>query len=882
MAGMTARQHPVSGLPLNGGGVTSANTPAPSLSDLYTHCVSAEIGGLPDLLYGLRYGGVRQSPFPVFQSPLPMLPHPRVQGNDIKRIITFAYPLPDLALDYAIVNNEIPVRHQEFPALIKLVCRNRHDSVLQGAILFLMISVKTACEREWFSERDCKELNNLAEEIISTFGSVPACNILQRSSQMVISTIMSRFYPYLRMGQVLAVLEIKLGFNAYAIDFQISKNLILSPEEKIRLFVAQTDNMETSVCIKSPAQANFLINGNGVVKRDNVFMDTRPQIPTIINHFLKYGANTLQAVGEFYGNYIVAVAFMSEMPNPFNSTLKDYEHKASATVDLDSEIIEGPSRISLKCPISYQRIVTPVKGHSCNHHQCFDFNNYLIMNSRRPSWRCPTCNHNVCFIDLRLDRKMVKVLEEVGPNVSEIIISSDGSWNAVMENDDTNMGDAVSAESVDMLDLTQVDDEATDATKNGGTEGTNNVVDQFQFTSQNATDSSHITNISGANQNGSQVLNGFSSGISIPAPVQPHLLPTIPAPNPALQHSCPRSITPNTFSAALQASPVPNFSSEHPVQNLSPAVLQRFTSNGNGFIENSVLAPAMAMAAPLGAPSPTPVLQQNSGNGLSSLSKDSLFPMSVSPSKTSIPSGDHYAALKYLVPGGQPHQENLFALNQHQQQNAGGFKSSNLMQNAQWISNEQSYFNRNGIGMPNLGIPQHWSQQSPSQIQSSVQPFHNSLLPQSHVESRSIPETGASIVEKAHFVAGFNRNVLMQVDADNMMGLPSYSAIPDGSNMLQLMGNEMGNIGGIGTETYDPDWHPAPPTGLVYADDALNQFTISPHNQEVEDINATTSFPTDMAYYDMWGGVGAGSALAPNGYPFAAGPALGWDGMPMP
>lgn len=42
------------------------------------------------------------------------------------------------------------------------------------------------------------------------------------------------------------------------------------------------------------------------------------------------------------------------------------------------------------------------------HQQCFDYDNYLDINSRRPSWRCPHCNQHVCFPEIRIDQDMAK------------------------------------------------------------------------------------------------------------------------------------------------------------------------------------------------------------------------------------------------------------------------------------------------------------------------------------------------------------------------------------------------------------------------------------------------------------------------------------------
>ncbi|XP_073042844.1 uncharacterized protein [Primulina eburnea] len=338
-------------------------------------------------------------------------------------------------IDVALLNHEVPNRALELPSLLKKVCLWKHDTLMQTVIMVLMISVKNACQTGWFSDRDSEELSNLAMEIASDFCTMSNFNTEPSSSNSVITSIMSRFYPRMKIGHLFFYIEVKPGFDAYVRDFQISENLKTAPGEKIRLLVGQMDSIETSACLISPSKVNFLVNGHGVERRTNLYMDTGPQNPTVLTHLLTYGLNVLQAVGEFNGNYLIAVACMSEVPQLDTNSLLDYEH-APPIVDSDSEIIEGASRISLSCPISRGNVGTPVKGHSCKHIQCFDFDNYVDINSRRPSWRCPCCNQHVCFTDLRIDQKMVKILEEVGTNVTDVIFASDGSWNVVMETDD--------------------------------------------------------------------------------------------------------------------------------------------------------------------------------------------------------------------------------------------------------------------------------------------------------------------------------------------------------------------------------------------------------------------------------------------------------------
>lgn len=40
--------------------------------------------------------------------------------------------------------------------------------------------------------------------------------------------------------------------------------------------------------------------------------------------------------------------------------------------------------------------------------QCFDYENFIEVNSRRPSWRCPLCNQSICHPDIRIDQNIAK------------------------------------------------------------------------------------------------------------------------------------------------------------------------------------------------------------------------------------------------------------------------------------------------------------------------------------------------------------------------------------------------------------------------------------------------------------------------------------------
>ncbi|KAK7307878.1 hypothetical protein VNO77_41318 [Canavalia gladiata] len=334
-------------------------------------------------------------------------------------------------IDYALANGETPGRAHDLPSLMKQIFQQKNDEFLQAALMVLMISIKSACEIGWFQKNESDELVTIADEIGKVYSSMGSINSGTSSCNSAISTIMEKFYPKMKLGLILASIEAKPGYGAYTVDFHITKSKVL--KDKIYLLVAQTDNIETSACLISPQQVNFLLNGKGVINRTNVQMDPGPQMPTNVTAMLKFGTNLLQTVGQFNGHYVILIAYMSTTSLPERPVLQDYSQPAVTSVD--SDIIEGPSQISLNCPISFTRIRIPVKGRSCKHFQCFDFDNFINMNSKRPSWRCPHCNQYVCYADIRLDRNMVEILKNVGENITEVIVLADGSWKAVLEND---------------------------------------------------------------------------------------------------------------------------------------------------------------------------------------------------------------------------------------------------------------------------------------------------------------------------------------------------------------------------------------------------------------------------------------------------------------
>ncbi|GKV23188.1 hypothetical protein SLEP1_g32949 [Rubroshorea leprosula] len=80
-------------------------------------------------------------------------------------------------IDYGVANNDIPEKAEDLPLLFKQICQPKSDSLLQAAIMVLMLSVKNACKVGWFSDRETNELLKLANDVGSCFCSPGGINI---------------------------------------------------------------------------------------------------------------------------------------------------------------------------------------------------------------------------------------------------------------------------------------------------------------------------------------------------------------------------------------------------------------------------------------------------------------------------------------------------------------------------------------------------------------------------------------------------------------------------------------------------------------------------------------------------------------------------------
>jgi hypothetical protein len=97
--------------------------------------------------------------------------------------------------------------------------------------------------------------------------------------------------------------------------------------------------------------------------------------------------------------------------------------------DDDDDIVFGQSRMSLKDPLSYMRLVRPVRSTRCSHLQCFEAKWWIIGNEKHPQWLCPLCNRALRFDELIVDGYSLDILDVVPEKYDEVVIEADNAWH---------------------------------------------------------------------------------------------------------------------------------------------------------------------------------------------------------------------------------------------------------------------------------------------------------------------------------------------------------------------------------------------------------------------------------------------------------------------
>ncbi|KAK2461956.1 hypothetical protein APHAL10511_006419 [Amanita phalloides] len=99
------------------------------------------------------------------------------------------------------------------------------------------------------------------------------------------------------------------------------------------------------------------------------------------------------------------------------------------SVTEDDDIVAGPQKMSLKCPLSFVRIDTPARSSRCVHSQCFDATSWFSVMEQTTTWLCPVCERVLDSKDLIVDGYFDEILKQTPTSVEDVIVEPDGEWH---------------------------------------------------------------------------------------------------------------------------------------------------------------------------------------------------------------------------------------------------------------------------------------------------------------------------------------------------------------------------------------------------------------------------------------------------------------------
>ncbi|KAL4091989.1 hypothetical protein QTP88_026583 [Uroleucon formosanum] len=135
--------------------------------------------------------------------------------------------------------------------------------------------------------------------------------------------------------------------------------------------------------------------------------------------------------------------------------------------DVDPDLATTSYRFSLVCPLGKMRMKIPAKSIHCDHLQCFDASTFILMNEKKPTWMCPTCNKPCLYDDIQIENYFLEVVSS--PTLKdcskEIEILADGTWIVYEENKETkttNSTPDAKLKPIDSVDLDSDDEKSVD------------------------------------------------------------------------------------------------------------------------------------------------------------------------------------------------------------------------------------------------------------------------------------------------------------------------------------------------------------------------------------------------------------------------------------
>lgn len=101
--------------------------------------------------------------------------------------------------------------------------------------------------------------------------------------------------------------------------------------------------------------------------------------------------------------------------------------------DEDDIVALASGVVSLRCPLSMERMERPARGAACDHTACFELRSYLEIARQSGRWECPVCHRAAPLDDVHIDHTMTRIIRSLDdrPDVERVMLNADGSFEEV-------------------------------------------------------------------------------------------------------------------------------------------------------------------------------------------------------------------------------------------------------------------------------------------------------------------------------------------------------------------------------------------------------------------------------------------------------------------
>ncbi|KAF9535418.1 PINIT domain-containing protein [Crepidotus variabilis] len=122
-------------------------------------------------------------------------------------------------------------------------------------------------------------------------------------------------------------------------------------------------------------------------------------------------------------------ALVSKLKTTNYRSAQDIKQNMLESLNEDDDIIAGPQKMSLRCPLTFVRVSTPCRSEKCVHSQCFDATSWFTMMEQTTTWLCPVCERVLDHKDLIIDGYFDEILKATDEDVEDVIVEADGEWH---------------------------------------------------------------------------------------------------------------------------------------------------------------------------------------------------------------------------------------------------------------------------------------------------------------------------------------------------------------------------------------------------------------------------------------------------------------------